>query len=361
MRSFWQGKRVLVTGHTGFKGGWLCVWLRMLGAQVYGFSLDPPTSPNFFSACGLENIVGDYRGDVTNLDQLMAAVNEIEPQIIFHLAAQSIVRLSYEEPVETLAVNIMGSVNILESARLSPVVKAVVMVTSDKCYKNNEWHWGYRETDAMGGRDPYSCSKSCAELVTASFRDSFFQPTVGGTRAVAIATARAGNVIGGGDWAADRLLPDITRALVAGQTLALRNPDAVRPWQHVLEPLYGYLVLAQGLYEDNKHYADSWNFGPNEDGCRPVWEVVELFTGMWDASLAWKYDSRNNPHEAKYLRLDISKAKAGLGWAPCWNLKTAIHNTVQWYKAWNTDQDMLGITQKQILSYEEDIVRVRSI
>lgn len=361
MRSFWQGKRVLVTGHTGFKGGWLCVWLKLLGAQVYGFSLDPPTSPNFFSACGLEEIVGDYRGDVTNLDQLKAAVNEIEPQIIFHLAAQSIVRLSYEEPVETLAVNIMGSVNILESARLSPTVKAVVMVTSDKCYKNNEWHWGYRETDALGGRDPYSCSKSCAELVTASYRDSFFQRTEGGAQAVAIATARAGNVIGGGDWAADRLLPDITRALVAGQTLALRNPDAVRPWQHVLEPLYGYLILAQGLYEDNKHYEGSWNFGPNDDGCRPVWEVVELFTGLWDASLAWKYDSRNNPHEAKYLKLDISKAKASLGWAPCWDLKTAIHNTVQWYKAWNTGQDMLGITQEQILGYEEDVVRVRSI
>jgi CDP-glucose 4,6-dehydratase len=314
--SFWQGKSVFLTGHTGFKGGWLALWLTHMGAKVYGYALNPPTESNFFSTTGLIiRLAGHTISDIQEASALLSAMQAAQPDIVLHLAAQPLVRYSYIDPVETYAVNVMGTVNLLEAVRKTESVKAVVNVTTDKCYENREWVWPYRENEAMGGFDPYSSSKACSELVTAAYRRSFFD-----SNKVSLASARAGNVIGGGDWAADRLIPDFLRALDLGQPLVIRSPLATRPWQHVLEPLSGYLALAQKLYEEGSSFADAWNFGPEETDAKPVqWIVEKLCSQIPHAS--WQCDASLQPHEASMLKLDSSKAKALLAWRPrCFEL-----------------------------------------
>ncbi|MBI5919134.1 MAG: CDP-glucose 4,6-dehydratase [Nitrosomonadales bacterium] len=348
---FWHGKRVLLTGHTGFKGSWLSLWLQSLGAQVVGYALAPPTDPSLFDVAdvgsGMESIIGDIR----DLAKLQAVFAEHQPEIVIHLAAQPLVRYSYIEPVETYSTNVMGTVNLLEAVRHTASVKAVVNVTSDKCYENREWVWGYREDEAMGGHDPYSNSKGCAELVTAAYRNSYFHPEKYATHGVAIASGRAGNVIGGGDWAGDRLIPDILRAIAQGAPVAIRNPHAIRPWQHVLEPLSGYLLLAQRLYEQGTAYAEGWNFGPNEADARPVQWIVERLTRSWGEGASWRLDGGDHPHEAHYLKLDCSKAHANLNWHPRWTLEQALSKIVDWHQAHRDGQDMRELTLGQIEDY----------
>ena len=343
---FWQGRRVFLTGHTGFKGGWLALWLADRGAEVHGYALTPPTDPNFFTAVGLErymasSVIADIR-DATALERAMAAAR---PEVILHLAAQSLVRQSYAEPAETFAVNVMGTVNLLEAVRRTPGVKAVVNVTTDKCYENREWVWPYRENEALGGYDPYSSSKACSELVTAAWRRSFL-----GANGVHVASARAGNVIGGGDWAVDRLVPDFLRALDAGQPLLVRSPLATRPWQHVLEPLSGYLMLAERLCADGGDFAEAWNFGPDEADARPVQWIVETLCGR-ETGASWQRDATPQPHEAYTLRLDSAKAHGRLGWHPRWNLQRALESTLDWHQAWKTGANMADFSLRQIREY----------
>ena len=323
----YAGRRVFVTGHTGFKGAWLVEWLGSLGAEVTGYALDPPTAPNLFDAIDLGSRVRHVVADVRDRGRLVAEVQAAQPSVIFHLAAQAIVRRAYAEPRETFETNIMGTVNLLEAARVCPSVRAVVIVTSDKCYQNHETDQAFRETDAMGGRDPYSASKGCAELVTAAYRESFFAD------GAAVASARAGNVIGGGDWAEDRIIPDSARALAAGESIIVRNPDAIRPWQHVLEPLSGYLWLGALLLRDGRRIAGAWNFGPtNQGGDRSVRWVVERFLEGWGSG-AWTTpsDAAPQPHEAHRLSLDSAKARDQLGWAPVWDAQAAVRRTAYWY------------------------------
>jgi CDP-glucose 4,6-dehydratase len=346
-RGFWLGKRVFLTGHTGFKGGWLALWQADMGAEVHGYALSPPTEPNIFTVCDLQAhlktcTIADIR-DLTALTQAMLAA---QPDIVLHLAAQPLVRYSYTAPVEIYAVNVMGTVNLLEAVRHTPSIKAVVIVTSDKCYENREWVWPYRENEAVGGYDPYSSSKGCSELVTAAYRRSFLEPA-----GVQLASARAGNVIGGGDWANDRLIPDFLRALDAGQTLTIRSPHATRPWQHVLEPLSGYLTLAEKLYVQGQDFAGAWNFGPDETDARPVQWIVERLCEQVPGA-TWQCDTAPQPHEANYLKLDSSKAKAKLGWYPRWNLDTALKNTLAWHHLWKQGADMAAISFDQIHAYE---------
>lgn len=344
---FWHGKRVFLTGHTGFKGGWLALWLADMGAEVHGFALTPPTTPNFFTVTNLlDRLSSSTIADIRDAAALTQAMQAAQPDIVLHLAAQPLVRYSYVAPVETYAVNVMGTVNLLEAVRQTPSVKAVVNVTTDKCYENREWVWPYRENEAMGGFDPYSSSKACSELVTAAYRRSFLKPA-----GIFLASARAGNVIGGGDWAADRLVPDFLRALDAGQTLAIRSPLATRPWQHVLEPLSGYLMLAEKLFADGQDFAEAWNFGPEETDARPVqWIVEYLCSQVPDA--AWQCDASPQPHEANMLKLDSSKAKAQLGWRPRWDLQTGLGMTLAWHQAWKQGSDMAAISVQQIHGYE---------
>ena len=346
-RAFWQGKRVFLTGHTGFKGGWLALWLADMGAEVHGYALKSPTEPNFLAICNLRSRIKTSNiADIRDATALSAAIRAAQPEIVLHLAAQSLVRYSYEAPIETFSVNVMGTANLLEIVRHTPAVKAVVNVTTDKCYENREWVWPYRETEAMGGHDPYSSSKGCSELVTAAYRRSFME-----SAGIHLASARAGNVIGGGDWAADRLIPDFLRALDAGQTLTIRSPRATRPWQHVLEPLSGYLTLAEKLYTDGADFAEAWNFGPEESDARPVQWIVEHLCGQVPGS-SWHCDASPQPHEANYLKLDSSKAKARLGWHPRWNLALALSNTLAWYNAWKSGKDMAETSLAQIREYE---------
>ena len=328
---FWQGKKVFLTGHTGFKGSWLSLWLQVLGAEVTGYALDPPTSPSLFEAASVESGMRSITGDIGELAHLKRAMEECKPEIVFHLAAQSLVRVSYQEPIATYQTNVMGTANLLEAVRHVPSVSAVLVITSDKCYENRNAAQGYRETDALGGHDPYSNSKACAELVASAYRSSFFQD---GSRRhpVALASARAGNVIGGGDWAQDRLIPDIVRAFSAGTVLKIRNPEATRPWQHVLEPLRGYLMLAQRLYENGSAFASAWNFGPDLNDVRPVRWMVENFAAMLDSPLSWEIDGGEHPHEAQMLHLDWSKASQQLGWGPTMRLAQALSLTAEWYK-----------------------------
>jgi CDP-glucose 4,6-dehydratase len=349
-REFWQHKRVLVTGHTGFKGGWMALWLHALGAQVFGYSLKANTRPNLFEQAHLEGIVGHSIGDIRDMDALQLAIDECKPDIVFHLAAQSLVRESYADPVGTYATNVLGTVHVLEAVRNQRCVRAVVIVTSDKCYDNRESGEAYRESDPMGGRDPYSSSKGCAELVTAAYRASFFD--VKKRSSIAVASVRAGNVIGGGDWSADRLVPDVYRAATAGRPVRIRNPNAVRPWQHVLEPVSGYLMLAERLYDRGSEFAQGWNFGPSHDDALPVADLLTRIAKLWGGGLRWESDDGPHPHEAQLLHLDSSKARRALGWRPRLNLDEAIAWTVDWYKASQRGADMQAFTLDQISRYQ---------
>ncbi|MEG3087836.1 CDP-glucose 4,6-dehydratase [Sphingomonas sp. PB4P5] len=333
--AFWSGKRVFLTGHTGFKGSWTALWLQKMGAHVTGFALAPPTAPALFEVANVASGMTSIIGDIRYRDTLENALVDANPEIVLHMAAQPLVRASYEDPVGTYATNVMGTVHLLDAVRKAAAVRAVCVVTTDKCYENREWVWGYREDEPMGGHDPYSNSKGCAELVTAAYRASFFQHG-----RAAIATGRAGNVIGGGDWAADRLIPDILRSVSDGHPVAIRNPLAIRPWQHVLEPVSGYLVLAQALWENPAATAEAWNFGPRDDDARPVQWIVEHLCALWGNGADWARDESVQPHEARYLKLDISKARAGLGWEPRWTLAQALDSIVAWHRAWQAGADM---------------------
>lgn len=343
--AFWQRRRVLVTGHTGFKGSWLALWLSALGAEVTGFSLDIPSQPNLFETARVRESITDARGDVRELGAVQAVMEKARAEVVFHLAAQSLVRESYAHPLETYATNVMGTANVLEAARSARNVRAVLIVTSDKCYENRESGHAYVESDPMGGRDPYSSSKGCAELVTAAFRASFYHGPA------AVASARAGNVIGGGDWSQDRLIPDIYRAAASRQPVRIRNPKAVRPWQHVLEPLAGYLLLAEHLHTDGARVAEGWNFGPDKNDSRPVADVVECVLKLWGDGLRWEQDRGGHPHEAMLLSLDSAKARARLAWQPRLALDEALKWTVDWYKAFLGRQDMRQLTLRQITRY----------
>jgi CDP-glucose 4,6-dehydratase len=346
---FWAGRRVLVTGHTGFKGAWLSLWLAQLGAEVCGFADGVPTVPSLYEAARVADVVESVTGDVRDGDGVAAAVARLRPEIVLHLAAQPLVRRSFADPVPTFAVNVMGTVHVLEAVRRAGGdIRAVVVVTSDKCYENREWPWAYREREAMGGHDPYSASKGAAELVTASYRSSFF----GGDDAAAVATARAGNVIGGGDWAQDRLVPDIARAVAAGEPVRVRNPDAVRPWQHVLNPLAGYLVLAQRLCEDRAAAARAFNFGPAEDDARPVGWIVQRLAQAWgDGAVRFEPDPGPHPHEAHHLKVDSSLARSVLGWRPGWDLEQALDQTAGWYRATAGGADARATTLAQLEAF----------
>ncbi|PLZ00559.1 CDP-glucose 4,6-dehydratase [Burkholderia sp. WAC0059] len=349
---FWQGRRVFLTGHTGFKGGWTSLWLASMGAKVAGYALQPATQPNLFEAADVGGIVEqNHFADIRDYEHLASAMSGFKPDIVIHMAAQPLVRYSYLSPVETYATNVMGTVHVLEAIRRCDTVRAAVMVTSDKCYQNNEWPWGYRENEPMGGYDPYSNSKGCAELVTSAYRQSFFPAERYADHGVAVASGRAGNVIGGGDWSEDRLIPDAIRAFQANAPLLIRNPGATRPWQHVLEPVSGYLVLAQALSTQGTAFNGGWNFGPGDDDARSVRDVVELVIEKWGDKARWQQDGAEQPHEANFLKLDCSKAKQQLGWTPKWNLPTAIQATVAWHREKACDNDMRQFSLEQIGQY----------
>ena len=344
---FWSGRRVLVTGHSGFKGGWLALWLASMGAEVVGFSNSLPSQPCLFDVAHVSRDVTSVEGDVRDLDEVVRVVREYAPDIVFHLAAQALVRGSYEDPIGTYATNLMGTVHMLEAVRRTSSIRVLVNVTTDKCYENREWEWGYREIDTLGGRDPYSSSKACAELVTAAYRSSFFSSD----DSAAVATARAGNVIGGGDWGADRIIPDLMRGAIEGVPVRVRNPDAVRPWQHVLNPLSGYLVLAEHLWHA-REIAGAWNFGPGEIDSRSVTWIVERIADRWDDGLRWERDTDQHPHEANILKLDSTLARTRLAWTPAWDLDHAIAATVDWYAAYKAGEDMHRFSLEQIGTYQ---------
>lgn len=346
-QNFWNGKRVLLTGHTGFKGGWLSLWLQSMGAELSGIALDPPTKPSLFFEANISAGMRSEIVDIRNEAKVRQLFLEIRPEIVIHMAAQPLVRLSYDEPVSTYATNVMGTVHVLEAARHTPSVRAVVNVTTDKCYENQEWEWGYRENEPMGGYDPYSNSKGCSELVTNAYRNSFFSRS-----GVGLASARAGNVIGGGDWALDRLVPDILRAIEKKSPVTIRNPIATRPWQHVLAPLSGYLILAQNLFVNSDKFSEGWNFGPADEDVKTVQWIVERMTSSWGDGATWVYDPGVHPHEANYLKLDISKARRQLNWEPRWSLNTALEKITEWHKAWLSNQDMRQLCLNQIKEYE---------
>jgi CDP-glucose 4,6-dehydratase len=349
---FWSGKKVFLTGHTGFKGGWLTIWLASMGAKITGYSLFPNTRPNLYEEAKIASLCErSIIGDVRDFNSLSNALVEASPDVVIHMAAQPLVRYSYANPIETYATNVMGTVHLLEAVRSCPSVRATLIVTTDKCYENKEWIWGYRENEPMGGYDPYSNSKGCAELVTAAYRQSFFSEQEYGDHRVAIASARAGNVIGGGDWSKDRLIPDAIAAFEAKQPLMIRNPLATRPWQHVLEPLSGYLVLAEALFERGADFGGAWNFGPQDSDARSVQDVIELLISNWGSPAAWKQDGALQPHEAHFLKLDCSKAMQELNWSARWSLEKAILAIVEWQQAYSNGEDMLVMTRKQIDAY----------
>lgn len=351
-RSFWNGRRVLVTGHTGFKGGWLATWLIDMGAEVTGYSLPSDNDKGYFSLCNLDTRLDSRLADLLDTGFLQTTLGQLQPEIVFHLAAQSLVIRSYRQPLETFATNVMGTVNLLEAVRQMPSVRAIVIVTSDKCYENREWPWGYRESDPVGGYDPYSASKGCAELVTAAYQRSFFQRDNSGTSA---ATARAGNVLGGGDPAENRLVPDAVRALQSEQTFIVRNPRSVRPWQHVMEPVGGYLALGEQLFTQGNAWAGAWNFGPGEDSEVPVRTLVDLLIKHWGQGSWQAAEDPEAPHEASHLKLDCSKARALLGWKPVLTLNKAVDLTMRWYheSLANPGLDMFEFSRKQIRYYEQ--------
>jgi len=347
--SFWKEKKVFLTGHTGFKGSWLSLWLQSMGAIVKGYSLEPNTKPALFNEAKVYEDMESEIGDIRNLDQLSKSMKLFNPDVLIHMAAQPLVRLSYSEPVSTYATNVMGTVNVLESARLCENLKAIVSVTTDKCYENKEWEWGYRENEPMGGHDPYSSSKGCAELVTSAYRRSFFNTN----ETASLASARAGNVIGGGDWAEDRLIPDILKAFEKSESVIIRNPLSTRPWQHVLEPLSGYLVLAQELYENGDEYAEGWNFGPTDEGCKPVQWILDKMVTSWGKNASWELDKNNNPHEAGFLKLDCSKALTQLKWKPKWDLEQTLNLIIGWHQNYLNGNDIKKECLKEINKYSK--------
>ena len=349
-KTFWKNKTVLVTGHTGFKGSWLAIWLNQLGAAVHGYALKPPTQPNMFTAAGVGKILKSNINDIRDYNKLLAVMKKCRPQIVFHLAAQPLVRQSYKEPLETYQTNILGTANVLQAARYVKSVKAVIIVTSDKCYENKESNYAYKETDSLGGYDPYSSSKACAEIVTAAYRNSFFANTD-----TAIASARAGNVIGGGDWATDRLVPDCIKAWIKNKTVEIRYPHAIRPWQHVLEPLAGYIILAEKLYKHGDKFAGAWNFGPESKNIKNVAFLVDSIAKLWGKKAKWKKTGNKHPHEAILLKLNCSMAKARLPWRPCWNIKKTLEKTIQWYKTYlEHPEKITAATIEQINQYMKD-------
>ena len=340
---------MFVTGHTGFKGSWLSLWLQSMGASVKGFSLAPPTSPSLFEEIGIAKEIVSEIGDIRDLSAVVSSMTAFNPDVLIHMAAQPLVRLSYKDPVETYATNVMGTVHVLESARRCGHLKAIVNVTTDKCYENREWFWGYRENEPMGGYDPYSNSKGCSELITSAYRSSYF----GGADTAALASARAGNVIGGGDWAEDRLIPDILRAFESNKPVVVRNPMATRPWQHVLEPLSGYLILAEKLYNNGSGYAEGWNFGPRDQDVRPVKWILDYLVQCLGSGASWTLDENPQAHEAQFLKLDISKAAARLNWYPRWSLEKGLDSIVNWHQAWYAGHDVRSVMLKQIQEYQD--------
>ena len=363
--TFWQNRRVFLTGHTGFKGGWMALWLSSMGAQVRGYALAPGTTPSLFEDARIGSLLNDVRGDIRDVVRLNRAMQEFEPEVVFHMAAQPLVRLSYQDPIGTYETNVIGTARVLDAVRQTSSVRAVVSVTTDKCYENKEWIWPYRETDPLGGYDPYSASKACAEIVSASFRQSFFpisclrQP---GGHAVAVATARAGNVIGGGDWSTDRLLPDLVRGFLSDAPVPIRRPNAIRPWQHVLEPLHGYLTLAEKLFSggpEAARFATAYNFGPTEDDARPVAWIADRMTRFWGDHASWALDQDpDSPHEATYLKLDTSRARHDLEWTPKLGLETALEWLVAWYRTWQAAPESIqAFSLGQIAEYTALIKR----
>jgi CDP-glucose 4,6-dehydratase len=348
---FWRGRRVFVTGHTGFKGSWLSLWLEQMGAVVLGYSLDPPSTPSLFETARVADGLESVHADICNLDHLQRTMASFAPEFVLHMAAQSLVRRSYADPIGTYQTNVMGTANVLEAVRWCPSVHVVLVITTDKCYENREWVWPYREIDALGGYDPYSNSKACAELVVSAYRNSFFHPARRQEHGVSVATARAGNVIGGGDWAADRLIPDLMRSFSKAETVAIRNPHATRPWQHVLEPVRGYLSLAQALAADGERYSGAWNFGPHATDARPVAWIVERLAKAWGPSARWEVLGGDHPHEAQMLKLDWSKASAELGWEPALRLPDALAMTLDWYREVFHGADARAKTMEQIRDY----------
>ena len=349
----WSGRRVFLTGHTGFKGGWLALWLASKGAIVRGYALDPCTEPNLFTEAKVGSVIEDIRGDIRDATTLEPALKDFAPEVVFHMAAQPLVRYSYEDPIGTYETNVIGTARVLDAIRRTPSVRAVVSVTTDKCYENKEWLWGYRETDPLGGYDPYSSSKACAEIVSAAYRSSYFHPSKLADHKVAVATGRAGNVIGGGDWSLDRLIPDLVRGFLANEPVLIRRPHAIRPWQHVMEPLLGYILLAEHLLTHDPKYATAFNFGPSEDDAQTVAWIVQRMTQQWGDNATWVLDEDPSPHEAGYLKLDASRARHELSWRPRLHLETALDWLVGWYKAWQSGADMHRFTLDQIAAYEK--------
>jgi len=350
-KEFWNNKRVLVTGHTGFKGSWLCLWLNKLGADVVGFSLAPNTTPSLYELSDVGSKIESHYGDIRDASHIKSVMKESKPEIVIHMAAQPLVLRSYEDPVESYMTNVIGTANVFEAIRETDTVKAVVNITTDKCYENKEWHWGYRENEAFGGHDPYSSSKACAELVTTTYRKCFFAEA-----GIQLASVRAGNVIGGGDWADNRLIPDLMRSITAGEPVVIRSPKAIRPWQHVLEPIAGYINLAERLCsEDGVQYAEGWNFGPYDNDAQPVEWILNKLCNKWGEGASWQLDDPNKVqlHEANYLKLDCSKARKELQWEPLLGLDTALEWIVDWYRAYTSGQNVADITLRQIRDYEE--------
>jgi len=349
--SFWKDKKVFLTGHTGFKGSWMSLWLQSMGAIVKGYALMPPTNTSLFFEANVKDNMESVIGDIRDLDILKKNMVSFNPEVLIHMAAQPLVRLSYIEPIETYTTNVIGTVNVLEAARFCTNLKAIVSVTTDKCYENKEWPWGYRENEPMGGHDPYSSSKGCAELVTSAYKRSFFNTS----ETASLASARAGNVIGGGDWADDRLIPDILKAFENTNPVIIRNPLSTRPWQHVLEPLSGYLVLAEQLYNYGDKFAEAWNFGPKDDDCKPVRWILDKMVACWGNGAHWELDQNSNPHEAGFLKLDCSKAAAKLNWHPKWDLEYTLNLIVNWHQDWLDGKSVNENCLREIRSYGNEV------
>jgi len=353
-KNFWKGKKVFITGHTGFKGSWLCLFLNYLNADIYGYALEPPTKPSLYMLCNMDEFVKSAISDIRDIDALKKSIEKAQPEIIIHMAAQSLVRQSYLDPVLTYQTNIMGTINLLEVVRTVKSIKAVINVTTDKCYENREWIWPYRENEPLGGYDPYSSSKACSEIITAAYRSSYFNPNKYNEHRVSIATARAGNVIGGGDWATDRLIPDFIRAISKGEKVKIRSPHAIRPWQHVLEPLTGYLLLAEKLYAEGSKYAEAWNFGPKDEDAKPVEWIVNYLCKNWGSNASFTIDKNPQLHEANYLKLDWSKAKTYLNWYPRWSLVNALDSIINFSIAYFNKKNVKDVCQRQITEYLND-------